>query len=102
MSDYYDYGAGYALAWLLVILPFVLIFALAGYILTSWFYMKIFEKAGVQGRWRAWVPVYNSLIFSKLGDLSPWWLLILWAGTVVLSWVPVLGTLLALALFVYT
>ena len=45
--------------------------------------MKIFDKAGVQGRWRAWVPVYNTLIFVKLGDLNPWWLLVLWGGGIV-------------------
>ena len=102
MSDYSDYEAGYALAWLFVFLPIFLIFALAGYVLTSWFLMKIFEKAGVQGKWRAWVPVYNTLIFVKLGDLNPWWLLILWVGGGVLSWVPVIGQLILLAAFVYT
>ena len=102
MSDYFDYGGAYAFAWLFVILPFVLIFAVAGYVVTSWFLMKIFDKAGVQGRWRAWVPVYNSLIFAKLGDLNPWWLLILWGGGIVLSWIPVLGNLILLAAFIYT
>ncbi|MET0734076.1 MAG: large exoprotein [Microbacterium sp.] len=97
-----DIGAGYALAWLFVFLPIFLIFALAGYVLTSWFLMKIFEKAGVQGKWRAWVPLYNTLIFAKLGDLNPWWLLILWGGGIVLSWVPVLGNLIFLAAFIYT
>lgn len=97
-----DYGTGYALAWIFVILPFILIFALAGYILTSWFLMKIFEKAGVTGKWRAWVPLYNTLIFAKLGDLNPWWLLILWGGGIVLSWIPVIGNLIVLAAFIYT
>ena len=102
MTEYSDYGADYAFAWLFVFLPLMLIFALAGYLLTSWFLMKIFEKAGVQGRWRAWVPVYNTLIFVKLGDLNPWWLLILWVAGGVLSWIPVLGQLILLAAFVYT
>ncbi|WP_170285566.1 DUF5684 domain-containing protein [Microbacterium rhizomatis] len=101
MSDYTDPGVAYAVAWL-IFLPFLLIFALAGYLLTSWFLMKIFDKAGVQGRWRAWVPVYNTLIFVKLGDLNPWWLLILWGAGAVLSWIPVLGQLILLAAFVYT
>lgn len=96
-----DYGVGVALAWL-VLLPFFLLFLVAGYVIGSWFLMKIFDKAGVQGRWRAWVPVYNTLIFVKLGDLNPWWLLILWGGAVVLGWVPVLGWLIGLAAFVYT
>jgi len=56
----------------------------------------------VQGRWRAWVPVYNTLIFVKLGDLNPWWLLVLWGGAIVLGWVPVLGWLIGVAVFLST
>ena len=62
---------------LAVFYVFVFIIAIAGYIISSFFLMKIFEKAGVQGKWRAWVPMYNTMIFVKLGDLSPWWLLVL-------------------------
>src|SRR5689334_16451152 len=73
-----DYGVGGLVAFWLVLAPLLFFLAIAGYVITSWFLMKIFEKAGVQGKWRAWVPVYNTLIFVKLGDLNPWWLLILW------------------------
>lgn len=97
-----DYGVGGLVAVYLVLLPFFFLLAIAGYVITSWFLMKIFEKAGVQGKWRAWVPVYNTLIFVKLGDLNPWWLLILWGATAVLGWVPVLGSLIGLAAFIYT
>lgn len=100
--DYNDgSGAGALIAWL-VLAPFLFLLAIAGYVIGSWFLMKVFDKAGVQGRWRAWVPVYNTLIFVKLGDLNPWWLLILWGGAVVLGWVPVLGTLIGIAAFIYT
>ena len=100
--DYNDGGgAGALIAWL-VIAPFFFLLVIAGYVIGSWFLMKIFDKAGVQGRWRAWVPVYNTLIFVKLGDLNPWWLLALWGGTIVLGWVPVLGALIGLATFLYT
>ena len=98
MNDYYDVvGVGALFVYFLI----PLIFALAGYVLTAWFLMKIFEKAGVQGKWRAWVPLYNTLIFAKLGDLSPWWLLILWGGGIVLGWIPFIGQLILLAAFVY-
>ena len=101
--DIYDDGgtAGALLAWL-IIAPFLFLFAIAGYIIASWFLMKIFEKAGVQGKWRAWVPIYNTLIFVKLGDLNPWWLLVLWGGSIVLGWVPVIGWLIGVAAFLYT
>jgi hypothetical protein len=97
-----DYGTGAMLAFWLVLLPFLFILAIAAYVIGSWFLMKIFEKAGVQGKWRAWVPVYNTLIFVKLGDLNPWWLLILWGATAFLSWIPVVGQLFGLAAFIYT
>ncbi|MFE1665933.1 DUF5684 domain-containing protein [Microbacterium sp. P02] len=90
------------LAALAVFYGFLFILAIAGYLISSWFLMKIFEKAGVQGKWRAWVPIYNTLIFVKLGDLNPWWLLVLWLGAGVLGWIPVLGQLIGLAAFVYT
>ncbi|WP_375384856.1 DUF5684 domain-containing protein [uncultured Microbacterium sp.] len=91
-----------ALAALAIFYVFAFIFAIAGYIIFSWFLMRIFDKAGVQGKWRAWVPIYNTLIFVKLGDLSPWWLLVLWGGAIVLGWVPVIGSLIGVAAFVYT
>ena len=67
---YYNDGASIGL--LIFFAFFWIIFAAAGYVLTSFFLMRIFDKAGVQGKWRAWVPVYNGMIFLKLGDLSPW------------------------------
>ena len=84
MNDYYGYdglsgGALVALILVYTILP------LAIYALYSWFYMKIFEKAGVQGKWRAWVPVYSTMIFYKLGDLSPWLVLYLIGGGITLA-----------------
>lgn len=75
---------------------FVLLFivAIAGYLISAFFLMKIFDKAGVEGKWRAWVPVYNSVVFTKLGDLSPWTILIAWGAAILLSWVPVIGQIL--------
>lgn len=103
LSITYDDGSGAAaLAFFLVLLPLLFLVAIAGYVIGSLFLMKIFEKAGVQGKWRAWVPVYNTLIFVKLGDLNPWWLLVLWLGGAVLSWIPVIGQLILLAAFLYT
>jgi len=75
--------------------------AAGGYVLTSLFMMKVFDKAGVQGRWRAWVPIYNTMVFAKLGDLSPWWLLVAWGAGVILAPVGV-GGLFFLAASVYT
>lgn len=97
MNDYYGYdglsgGALVALILVYTILP------LAIYALYSWFYMKIFEKAGVQGKWRAWVPVYSTMIFYKLGDLSPWIVLYLMGAGIVGAIIPFLGWFLILPL----
>ena len=97
MNDYYGYdglsgGALVALILVYTILP------LAIYALYSWFYMKIFEKAGVQGKWRAWVPVYSTMIFYKLGDLSPGLVLYLIGGGIIGSIIPFLGWFLILPL----
>ena len=87
-----------ALAGLIVIMGLL---ALVFYVVSSIFLMKIFDKAGVQGKWRAWIPVYNTMVFVKLGDLSPWWILVLWVLAGALSQVPVIGWLLAVAAGVY-
>jgi hypothetical protein len=99
MHLYYDDssgGAAAAVALFLILIPLFLILALIGYVLSSFFLMKIFEKAGVQGKWRAWVPVYNALIFAKLGDFSPWVMLGAYVAGGVLSNIPVLGFIFAL------
>jgi hypothetical protein len=96
MGNNYD-GYGALLAFLLILLPILFIFAIIGYVIGSFLLMRIFDKAGVQGKWRAWVPVYNLMVLAKLGDLSPWIML----GAVVvpglLSQIPVIGWILSLA-----
>ena len=92
-SYYYDAGAA---AFLGIMLVIGFIIAIAGYVLVSLFLMRIFDKAGVQGKWRAWVPVYNYLVFAKLGDVSPWVVLIAFA----LSLIPYLNFLTGIALAV--
>lgn len=89
MNDYDGYGA--MIAFWLILAPILLIFALAGYIIGSFFLMKVFEKAGVEGKWRAWVPVYNMLVFAKLGDLSPWVMLGAIAASALLGSIPGIG-----------
>lgn len=95
MSDYSDSAAG--VAFLAIWFTFIFLFAIIGYVITSFFLMKIFEKAGVQGKWRAWVPIYNYMIFSKLGDLSPWVFLIALGASIVLGWIPVIGWIVSIA-----
>ncbi|MEX0152571.1 DUF3824 domain-containing protein [Microbacterium sp. LMI1-1-1.1] len=72
---------------------FAFLFSVIGYVISSFLLMKVFEKAGVQGKWRAWVPVYNTLVLAKLGDVSPWVVL----GIVVAGVIPLLNVLAGLA-----
>lgn len=52
----------------------LLVFGLALYALGAWSLGTVFKKAGVAS-WKAWVPVYNSIIMFKMGDQNPLWLI---------------------------
>lgn len=93
---YDDYGYGAWVAVWLVLLPILFILAIAGYVIGAWFLMKVFDKAGVQGKWRAWIPIYNSMVMAKLGDLSPWVMLGALAASAILGNIPVIGWILGL------
>lgn len=97
MDDYYGYDSLSGGALVAIILIYTIVPLLA-YAIYSWFYMKIFEKAGVQGKWRAWVPVYSTMIFYKLGDLSPWLVLYLAGAGILGAIIPFLGWFLILPL----
>lgn len=62
------------LAVFIVLLPIILFFALALYIVNAIFTAKIFEKAGVPA-WVAWVPVYNNWKLLEIGGQNGWWIL---------------------------
>lgn len=78
-----------------------LLFGVALYVISAIFMAKLFDKAGVEGTWRAWVPVYNMMVFFKLGDLSPWLVLYAVAGAALLSWIGI-GFLFSLALYAFS
>lgn len=100
MDPYYDTTGGAYLAFLLVLIPIILIFGAIFYVISAFFAMKVFEKAGVEGKWRAWVPVYNTMVMGKLGDVSPWVVLGAIVANAVLSQIPVIGWLVSVALLV--
>lgn len=94
MDSYYYEQQYAALFGVFLLISFVI--AIAAYVIVSLFLMRIFDKAGVQGKWRAWVPVYNYMVFAKLGDVSPWVVLIAFALTLI----PYLNFLTSIALAV--
>ena len=91
----------YSGAWGAILGAFFISFAIgiAFCVVSCIFLDKIFAKAGVEGSWRAWVPIYNYMVFMKLGDMSPWLVLYALAGTILLSWIGI-GFIFSLALFV--
>jgi len=89
------FGAMFAALAVVLIVPFII-----AYVLFSVFYMKLFEKAGVNDKWRAWIPVYREMIFFKIGDMNPWLVLIFGVGGVVLS-IIYIGSLLLAAFTVF-
>ncbi|NYE20876.1 large exoprotein [Microbacterium immunditiarum] len=93
--DYNDNGWGMIAFWLAVA-PILFLLAIAAYVVGSFFLMKVFDKAGVQGRWRAWVPVYNSMVAAKLGDLSPWVMLGAILVSALLGSIPAIGWIFSL------
>ncbi|MGM7667605.1 large exoprotein [Microbacterium sp. A93] len=92
-----DIYSGLLAAYMAAIVGMIVVGVLV-YVVTAFFLSKVFAKAGVQGTWRAWAPVYNLMVFFKLGDLSPWLVLYCFGGAVLLSWIGI-GFLFSLALF---
>lgn len=81
--DPYGYAAGALVASIVV----GLLIAVAIYVVTALFLRKIFEKAGVANPNVAWIPVYNFLIFAKLGDINP----LIYLAAVAINIIPFLN-----------
>lgn len=83
-------AAGGLMAFLGAYLIFVLVFAVFMAVV-MW---KLFEKAGKPG-WAAIVPIYNVWTFAEIAGRPGWWGL-----AFLLSFIPVVGPLLSLAVSV--
>lgn len=84
MYNYEDYSYGYrgyghstdaadAIFGMSIVLflTIMLIAAVAGYVISSIFYMLIFKKAGLDTK-KAWIPFYNRWTFFELGGQEGW------------------------------
>jgi hypothetical protein len=96
-DDYYYGSSAGLLAAYAGIFVFGLIVFVAIYVLSAIFLKKIFEKAGVANPNVAWIPVYNYLLFIKLGDVNPFLYLIAIGASVLLGSIPVIGQIVGLA-----
>lgn len=72
-------GALFGSAFLVV----VIIISLASYVYFSLTLQKVANKLGMDNSWYAWVPILNTILFFRMGDKSPWLIL--------LALVPIVG-----------
>src|SRR5690349_19871321 len=77
-------------------LGLLLVFGLALYLLSGFFFYNVFKKAGRPG-WAGFVRVYNSWVMFEIAGKPGWWALL-----VIPSFIPVIGLLFSLAYFVLT
>lgn len=61
---------------------------------------KAFKKAG-KGGWEAIIPIYNQVVLCQISGVNPWWILIVFLGSLVLQVIPVVGQLASGALSIY-
>ena len=103
----YSYGTNYGYyhsntsgvesmgTWFILLLLLIPAVAIAGYVIMSLFFARIFKLAGLPA-WKAWVPIYNQWIFFQLGGYS---------GTFVLlpfvTIIPVIGFFASIVYFVF-
>ena len=90
----YDVEGG-ALGALLAVYILVMI---AIYVITVIGLWKMYVKAGRPG-WAAIIPIYNWWVFVEIIGRPRWWF---WAlvAAVLLSWIPVVGIILSILMFV--
>ncbi len=61
---------------------------------------KVLTK-GNQPGWAALIPIYNQYCLCKVAGVNPWWVLIVWVGSVIGSLIPVIGSLLVAVITIY-
>ena len=77
---------------LFAIFGFIALIALAVGILAIIGMWKMFKKAGEEG-WKAIIPVYNLYTLATIVGVSPWWILVVFATTLISGTVPALSIL---------
>lgn len=101
----YDYssnsGGEFAMA-LLVGFLFVGVIGLVLYVINSFFLMKLLKNAGHKTPVSAWVPLWQTASLMEVGGIrKAWiWTLVLFGGSFIGGSIPVVGTLVAIAVFV--
>ena len=100
----YDYSglgaaAGGLAAGILVFVAVIGIICLAIAVINIIGLWKILVKGGKPG-WGALIPFYNTYLLCDMVGVTPWWILIV-LGCGLLGFIPVIGSLLSLAVSIY-
>ena len=97
MSTYYSDSGSSAAAFGILFVTFIIsiIIAIAA---TGLMFMGVFRKAG-KPPWAAFVPFYNYYLLLDIVGRPSWWIW-LFVGGVLLSWIPFIGFLIGVGLFV--
>lgn len=72
-----------------------LIIGLAFYVYYAFALMTIARKLNTEPAWLAWIPIANIYLQWKVSRTATWTIIVVAAG-LILSWVPIVGQLLAL------
>lgn len=103
----YSYGTNYGYyhsntssvesmgTWFILLLLLIPAVAIAGYVIMSLFFARIFKLAGLPA-WKAWVPIYNQWIFFQLGGYSGVFVLLPFVTII-----PVIGFFASIVYFVF-
>ena len=96
--------AGAVVGGVLLIIGIAVLIGLAVAVCTIIGQWKAFKKAG-KGGWEAIIPVYNQIVLCQITGVNPWWILIVFGGSLVLGFlsaIPVIGFLFTLASYALT
>lgn len=99
-SSYDSGAAGAVVGGVFLIIGIVILIALVLALCAVIGEWKAFKKAG-KGGWEAIIPVYNQVTLCKIVGVNPWWILIIFLGSMVLGFIPVIGSLASTALTIY-
>ena len=71
-SNPYDSMSSGEAAGLMAMSGGMMIFALLAYVFFSFCLYKIFQKAGVENAWAAFIPIYNCIVFADVVKKPLW------------------------------
>lgn len=105
-NDEYSLDPAFGAAIILMVFFFSIIGILC-YIFSAIGFMKMAKKAEIENAWLAWIPIGNcyilgELVTTKLNGKGGIYTVIAAAVTVITSWIPFLGVLIAVVFTIFS